>query len=192
MMTVDERYAHFFTLHPSHRPSTAMRLNGCRLLDRLVRERQPKMVLDLGSGITSHILRALVSEFPEMNVVTTDTSIEYLQITVDELQNEGLYHLGCLSQNAFELTIKTNPEWAGATFDLICVDLGNLDFRVDRAELFASWLSPNGIMVLDDFGMRDYAERMTQRLEHAGLKVSADPSTVDEYGTYLALAERVA
>ncbi len=200
MVNVDALYERFFHLgdpygrvaSPSEagpqfrRKVTSLRLQGCQLLAKLVRERQPARVLDLGSGVTTHVLRALVAEFPGMVVTTTDHMDHWLARTVLELQRDGLGLDRCFRHDDFLAAQSVNLE----TFDLISVDTGNTAFRIDMVPELVKWLAPAGILVLDDFGpaMEPYGTNMTAALESRGLAVEYLPDTLDQFDCAVAVA----
>jgi len=194
MMDVVAVYDRFFALGgmppTDYRPwqyrrkETSMRLPGCALLASLVRDRRPSRVLDLGSGLTTLVLRELQrQEFPQMIVVTVDTSERWLQTTQTELQRDGLNDEHCYTHAEFD-ALQWEP------FDLISVDEGNLEHRVTIVDALARWCAPRGLLVLDDWKMRDYAQRMTVALTDLGFTVTERYDTMDEFDQFLALAER--
>jgi len=166
------------------RKETSLRLVGCQLLVNLVYERQPRWVLDLGSGITSHMLRHAMRDHPDMIVITTDTHQKWLDMTSAELRRDGLNTEHCYLQSAFES--KTWPP-----FDLISVDSGNLSYRIALAPHFVEWCAPHGILFLDDWRRHDYAVAMEEALIPMGFQVTEHDKTLDEFGMSTATAERV-
>ena len=185
-------YERFFSLggpppggKPWHyrRRCTSMRLPACELLAELARQRTPRRVLDLGSGLTSHVLRALIPEVPGMVVVTTDTSPRWLTRTVEELERDHLNTAFCVEQSVFE----ANP---GAPFDLISVDIGDTSYRLTLAEKLTAWLAPKGILFLDDGHIEPAASEMRNRLANLGFRIEVREDTTDEFGGYAVLAHR--
>lgn len=164
------------------RRCTSLRLGGALFLAEAVRRRRPRRVLDLGSGLTTHVLRSLMAEFPQMEVVTTDTSPMWLACTARELARDGLNEEHCFVHAGFEARER-------GLFDLISVDIGSCQFRVENAAQFASWLATGGLMVLDDWHMKPYPEFMGAALAALGLAVTPHPETEDD--GFLATAERL-
>ena len=191
-MSVAERYHRFFRLgglptgrhDPWHfrRECTSMRLKACVHLVQTILNRNALRILDLGSGITSHMIRSLMPRHA-LTVYTTDLSKRWLDTTVAELVRDKLDIANCMEQTTFD-NLRVEP------FDVVCVDLGNMDYRVERAPDIARWTANGGIILLDDFGMRDYAERMTSALNAQGFAVAPVWETLDEYDTYMAQAVR--
>lgn len=160
-----------------------MRIQGCQLLADMVSERQPKRVLDLGSGITSIMFRELMKEYSEMMVVTTDTSLRWLDVTRKELVRDRLDTHHTYLQEEFE-----SQTWE--SFDLISVDCDNLAYRVALAPKLTEWCRIGGMLMLDDWRMEHYTEDMSAQL--AGHFVVAEPEhSRDIHGFTVALAERM-
>lgn len=166
------------------RRCTSLRLPGCQLLAELVRTRHPERVLDLGSGLTSHVLRSLQQEAPGMLVVTTDTAPGWLEMTVAELRRDGWRDDHCYVHG------KYTP--ADGQFDLISLDLGSVSSRVAVIPDAVRWLAPKGIILLDDWHTPGSAERMDAELVRLGLVVTPRPDTKDQFGGFVATAERPA
>lgn len=165
------------------RRCTSLRLPGCQLLADLVIAHRPARVLDLGSGMTTIILRELQKEQDDMLVVTTDTSTRWLRTTEAELVRDQLRTDHCFEQDAF-IAATWEP------FDLVSVDCDNLAYRLSIVPLLVQWCAPRGILVLDDFGMESYAADMTAALSAHGFTITEHHDTHDEYDTWLATAER--
>lgn len=192
---IKEIYERFFLLGGSpnkrepdrfyRRKVTSMRLPGCFLLNDLVQSRKPKRVLDLGSGVTTIILRELQREYPDMMVVTTDTHRYWLDMTKREVDREGLNADYMFEQSWFE-DMAPHVE----LFDLICVDIGSTDYRVALAPKIMQWCAPNGIIVCDDFRLRDFGARINVVFHQFGFDLIERPETVDEFGQTLGTAER--
>lgn len=195
MTTFDVRkmYERFFRIHGapagSDRPwqyrrrETSLRLAGCLVLEQIVNERTPKRILDLGSGLTTHLLRNLA--FPlQATVVTTDTDRKWLNKTIDELHRDGWHSDSCYTQDEFE-----QHTWP--PFDLISVDCGNLTYRATLAPKLAEWCAPGGVLVLDDWHMEPYPQVMGDALRALGFDVTPRADSIDEAGGFLATAERV-
>lgn len=147
-------------------------------LGSLVETYRPGRILDLGSGLTTHILRSLSAD-----VWTTDTSPGWLLKTVAELQRDGRATDRCFLHETF-----AQSPAAAERFDLISVDIADTAFRRSLAPQLARWLAPGGRMVLDDWHMDAYREGMTVALVAAGMLVEPQRETTDEFGRYVALA----
>lgn len=151
-------------------------------LGALVETHRPARILDLGSGLTSLVLRSLSAD-----VWTTDTSPGWLTKTLLELQREGLSTDRCYTQATFE-----QDRASRLTYDLISADIADTGFRRGLAPRLAGWLAPGGRIVLDDWHLPGYAEGMGAALRTLGFAVTAQPDTIDEFGRFVALATREA
>lgn len=169
------------------RRETSLRLAGCLVLAKLVRERRPALALDLGSGLTTVLLRGMIRELPEMRVVTTDLSRGWLETTRAELERERLPLADLYLHSEWERFDHVHR------FDLISVDIGNLTQRVEMAANLDRWLAPGGILVLDDWHMDEdgFPQRMTEALEALGFAITVRDDSIDEAGGFLATAERI-
>lgn len=166
------------------RKITSLRLGGCLVVAELFRQRRPARVLDLGSGLTSILLRTLAKvEAPETCVVTTDLSPHWLAVTAKELIRDDLDHRNCYLQADFE-ALELEP------FDLIVVDIGDTAYRYGSAQKIAGWLADKGAIVLDDWHLHSYPERMGKALGDLGFLVTVRPDSLDEFGGKVAVAER--
>jgi hypothetical protein len=119
-------------------------------------------------------------------IVTTDTEAKWLQRTVEELQRDGLPMEHCYTQEDFATWMRSYTN----RFDLISVDCSNLDVRVAMAPDLANWCAPDGVLVLDDWHMRDYGQRMTEALRPFGFETHVVYESRDQYDGYVAIAER--
>lgn len=165
------------------RKDTSLGLPTVRLLATLVRERPTATVLDLGSGLTSYLLHALMGELPGLTVVTTDTSPGWLDRTVGELVRDGYDAQNCHRHPAFEEGHRGREQYG-----IVSVDIFNTPYRLTLAPKLAGWLGLGGIMLLDDWHMPHYAVPMTDALLKLGLRVEPQPGTTDEFGRFCALA----
>jgi predicted O-methyltransferase YrrM len=168
------------------RKVTSLGWPAVQLIGEIVRATRPQRVLDLGSGLTSIVLRELAREIPGMHVVTTDTSHGWLLRTILELRRDGLSDADCFMHGTFEAS-----ELAKERYDFITVDIDNTPFRRALADKLVGWLAEaDGLMLLDDWQIAPYAPTMTTRLLDAGLAVQPRPETRDEFGRFVALAAR--
>jgi hypothetical protein len=166
------------------RKITSLRLPACLLLADLIRTRRPAAILDLGSGVTTHVIRVVAAEVGSVQVVTTDTAPLWLARTIAELRRDEIDPSRCLLQGDFE-------QWNGnRQYGLICVDYGNTSYRLGAAPKIAQWCAPDGVIFLDDFHNASYAANMTAALTSLGFTVTPRSDTLDEFGGFVALAER--
>lgn len=75
-------------------------------------------------------------------------------------------------------------------FDVIFLDLGSTQDRLNYATSVRNRLRKNGVLLLDDWQMPHYRDRMRPLLESQGFSVLPLPITRDEHGRYLAQAMR--
>lgn len=198
-MTVDLRavYDRFFELGGPpqqdkdrkwryRRKVTSLGWPTVRFIGSLVEERHPQRVLDLGSGLTSIVLRSLARE-NGMRVVSTDTSHGWILKTILECRRDGLDDTEFYMHGTFEAS-----EQARTPFDLIVVDIADTPFRRELSSKLPGWLAPHGVIVLDDWHKEPYASTMTTRLQELGFVVEPCPETRDEFGRFAAIATQPA
>ena len=145
--------------------------------------RTPPRVLDLGSGLTTIVLHHLLREGVIAELLSSDTSRQWLAKTQEELTRGGLNGGRLLLQNELERLLDL-----GSRFDLIVLDLGTTMDRVRRLPQIVTWLAEDGTMLLDDWHMQPYRDLATVCL--SGFAIQPLPGTRDEFGRFAATATR--
>lgn len=147
---------------------------------------RPCRVADLGSGLSSALLRSLAQRI-ELDVWTVDTEWKWLGTTLAELEREGLSTEHCHHIDIFDGL----PRLKGY-FDVVFVDCGNMAYRIELAKRgrLAYWLAPGGLMLLDDWHTEHYHPTMTALLEQQGFVVKPCRGSTDVHGRFLAEARR--
>lgn len=144
-------------------------------------------VADLGSGLSSALLRRLAQTLP-LEVWTVDTEWKWLGTTLAELERDGFSTAHCHHLDVFDAMAKLK-----GYFDVLFVDIGPTGTRVGLAERgrLDFWLAPGGLMLLDDWHMEHYRKAMQPILERQGFTVKPCRGSTDSHGRYLAEARRV-
>ena len=145
--------------------------------------RTPPRVLDLGSGLTTIVLHHLLRVGAITELLSSDTSRQWLAKTQEELTRDGLNGGRLLLQNELERL----PD-LGSRFDLIVLDLGTTMDRVRRLPQITTWLAPGGLILLDDWHMQPYRDLATVCL--SGFAIQPLSATRDEFGRFAATATR--
>ena len=136
-----------------------------RFLGTLVRSRQPRMVIEFGSGLSTRLILQALRNIPGSRLFSVENSKLYLEQTRVSIPPEDEHHLvlvhaplrpllfkGKLSLTYSARTLRS--ELPSVAADLMLID-GPLAFRYGReAVLYAArpWLGDGTIVVLDDAG----------------------------------------
>lgn len=142
------------------------------------KSRQPRRLLDLGSGFSSFVLRSYASLNPGVTTVSVDDDSAWLQKTAQFLAHQGLETENLLLLQDF-LNARQDP------FDLILHDLNFVEVRINYVEAILDRLAPGGIVVFDDVHKRDYLHPLLKLLRRRqGECYSLKPVTSDQFGRY--------
>lgn len=124
----------------------------CAYLFDLCVKFQPRRVLDLGSGLSSAVLRKYQQEHdPACEIVSLDDDADWLERTRDFLQHNEL------STDGLALFAGT----VDGKFDIVFHDLAGGKVREDVAATAMESLTPGGLIVLDDAHRHGEAYRLT-------------------------------
>ncbi|OWK37291.1 class I SAM-dependent methyltransferase [Fimbriiglobus ruber] len=141
-------------------------------------ERKARKILDLGSGVSSVVLRSL-PHAPE--VWSVDDHPGWLARTFLFLADRGI-------RTDRLVTLDTFSRTAPADFDLVFYDLGSIEKRVEMMGWAADRVRPGGVLLLDDYNRPSVAARAAEVL--SGWRVEPLPETRDGYGRFAGLAAR--
>ena len=146
--------------HPVH--AASLELVG--LLIGLVRGTAPAAVIDLGSGFTSYVLRAVAAQqAAPPRVHSVDDSREWLEKTRGYLRAQGVTEDGLFAWPDFA------PERRAGQYDLVVHDMGFMDTRFETLDQVVDLAKPGGLVVLDDMHKADYRAKALARLVDRGL-----------------------
>ncbi|HVQ36404.1 MAG TPA: hypothetical protein VMS31_02660 [Pyrinomonadaceae bacterium] len=139
---------------------------------------QPKVVLDLGSGFSSYVLRRY-QQAEAAEVYSVDDDKLWLDRTQDFLSSHQLSTSNLfLWDDLLRSDIKI-------TADLILHDLGNSGKRVEAFEHLTRFAAPNATLILDDVHKRNIREAATRWIrEHDFRYVDLASYTRDAYGRF--------
>ncbi len=142
---------------------------------------RPRSILDLGSGVSSAVLRSL----PRGPAVwTVDDDPNWLDRTFHFLSANRLNTSRMYPLQAFE------SHWPRGEFDLVFYDLGSIRTRVERLAWAAARVAPSGAIILDDMHFPEVATAVAQCLSEYRWQVVPIFETIDSYGRFAALATR--
>jgi len=131
-------------------------------LRKICHQEQPERILDLGSGMTSVLLRKWN---PDAKVVSVENSLDYLKTSNDLLNRYGWVGNGeLLLWDVFKHQIDREP------FDIVLHDMGDMAFRQKTFFTAMQYVKPGGVMFLDDFGIPVYKEYAMSLLTKHGFR----------------------
>jgi predicted O-methyltransferase YrrM len=142
------------------------------------KSRRPRRVLDLGSGLSSFVLRSYARSNAAVTTVSVDDDSAWLGKTAQFLDEQGLEKENLLLLQDF-LNTRQDP------FDLILHDLNFVEVRINYVEAVLDQLAPGGLIIFDDVHKRDYLHSLLKLLrKRPGSCYSLQPVTADQFGRY--------
>lgn len=167
-------------------PDEAISLELASLLWFILETRQPKSVVDLGSGFSSYLfryyqqlLRRLGQPGRDCRVISCDDNETWLCRTADFLRRKNLSHSGLLLWDRFlEERDQLRP-------DLILHDLGNMPVRVKTLPQALNLCGPQTIVIIDDVHKPQMRRAVLDQMRERNL-VGHDLThfTYDSFGRY--------
>lgn len=168
-------------------PDMAASLEACVLLGVLVSWLRPARILDLGSGVSSYVLRA-VAESAQLGaeVVSVDTDRHWLEKTREFCAKRQLDTGAFLAWEELRQR-ETQP------CDLVFFDLDHPPARQGfLPEVVSRFLAPEGVLLVDDMHFPRYRQAVLSLLaERGACLVNVAPQTLDSWGRYCLLAVNV-
>jgi len=163
----------------------AISLNAALFLYGYAKITRPMMILDLGSGFSSYVLRLFSrDEMIDCSVYSVDTSDVWLEKTSEFLEAHRIPTDNMYTWKEFTLQQQT-------TFDLIVQDLGDMELRAESLTTILELLGSNGSLVLDDMQKVRYRSLVVRPIYNAGLSlISTRKYTLDRFGRFCELALR--
>lgn len=160
------------------RPDMAASLELGAFLCAACISRQPRRLLDLGSGFSSFVLRSYARQNAGVTVISVDDDSAWLGKTAQFLDEQGLGKENLLLLHDFLNTMQ-DP------FDLILHDLNFVEVRINYVEAVLDRLAPGGVIIFDDVHKRDYLHSLLKLIKgKPGTCYSLEPVTADQYGRY--------
>lgn len=165
-------------------PVMAASLELCALLLATARRLRPRRILDLGSGLSSYVLRSFAVESGTASVVTVDDDAAWLERSRAFLASRGL---PTGEMHVWEAFAATTP----APFDLVLHDLGTMRVRAATLPRVLELAAPDGIVVLDDLHPKGapYCDIAPEACRRAGRTLySLRPLSFDAIGRFAGIA----
>jgi predicted O-methyltransferase YrrM len=140
--------------------------------------RNPKRVLDFGSGFSSFVLRTYAKSRMDVTAFSVDDDAEWLEKTARYLESHRL-------ETTNLLTLQNFLQSGQSGFDLILHDLNFVEVRIRYVEAVIERLAPGGLIIFDDVHKRDYLHALLKLLHcKPGTCYSLKPVTMDHFGRY--------
>ena len=173
-----------YTTEISH-DGIAASLETSVFLYTLATIKQPKRILDLGSGFSSFTFRLYSMSTPnDVAVYSVDDNSDWLDRTRSFLTVHGVQ-----ADNLFDWSEFREINWS--RFDLIFHDLGSMELRGESLPFVSGLVDHNGIIVLDDIHRRRYRRIAVQEVRKEGLTlISLRQHTLDSFGRFSGMAIR--
>jgi predicted O-methyltransferase YrrM len=181
-MRLAESHA-FYVSRVSTGTGSAASLELACFLDIWCRTRNPRFILDLGSGYSSFIFRSYQKDADHpVRVISVDNSPEWLAKTGEYLRNHGLSEEELMLSGALPAT-----DFTGV--DLVLFDIRPLDARTALLGPVCRAMPVGGGMVIDDVHkphFRPFVRRELAKLPCTLYNLQA--VTLDSYSRYAYLA----
>ena len=163
--------------------SMAVSLETAAMLHAICDRVAPKLILDLGSGFSSYILRRYAAKVGHgCHVVSIDDSSEWLEKSREYVQEKGLDDNNMSHLSEFSLKDQRGR------FDLVFHDIGNMKTR--RRLLKGAWqsLRNSGLILLDDCHKVRYRSDVVQVSQDLNAELRfVKEQTTDRFGRYAAI-----
>lgn len=171
-MNIKDIYKDYITNISSEDMAASLEL--CLYLEEYCNENNPKKIIDLGSGITSCILRMYKKNHPDVIVFSVDDNKSWLKKTTNFLEK---YELS--TDNMIHGIEKVNE----SDFDLIVHDYGNMSTREKSFEKMLSMGNKNTIYIIDDCHKVGYYRFVKQISNEKNMKLFELDETSDNIPT---------
>jgi len=136
-----------------------------------------KKILDLGSGFSSVVFRYYKQDNEKIQVVSVDTSQEWLDKTKQYLNKLNLNTDNLYTFDEFKQMKKYK-------YDFILYDLGNMITRAENLDLVLSYKKKNGVIIVDDVHKEVYRNKVHNFCASHNLQYTPLKETIDVYGRY--------
>lgn len=110
---------------------------------------RPKKILDLGSGFSTYVFKLYLQNANTGQLISVDDSSFWLKETERFLHNYQLDGKGLTDWNSFK-------KEANSAFDLIFLDIGDLDFRLQILPDLLQSVHKGALLLIDDFHVPAY------------------------------------
>lgn len=157
----------------------AASLETCCVLYYLCQQMRPDIVIDIGSGFSSYVLRTYQdSEHPQTTVYSVDDNSDWLLTTRRYLSEHGFMDDNVISWDEFQ-TLE-HPK-----ADLLFFDFATPKVRIPVLQQLVKYMRPGSVLLLDDVHKSNMREASLQLIEQHNLKYhDLYKVTCDQIGRY--------
>jgi predicted O-methyltransferase YrrM len=164
-------------------PTMAASLELAGALYALCSYKQPRRMMDIGSGFTSYVLRKWQAEHGGTStVVSVDDDADWLEKTRDYLAGNGV-------RSDKLLTFDALMAGGERDFDIILHDMNFVEVRRNYIGEVIDRTAPGGLMIFDDVHKMDYFNDVVKALRGRSIRFySFRSSTLDSFKRYSIIA----
>jgi predicted O-methyltransferase YrrM len=142
----------------------ALSLETAAVIWVLCELRQPKSIIDLGSGFSSFVVRKWVQERSKSSTVTSvDDDELWLMKSSQYCHDSGIKNI-----DRFEYWKTFKSQTNNGKFDLILYDLGRMKVRFENINFSLNLCADDGIVVIDDMHKFNYAIEVKRVVNELG------------------------
>ena len=175
--SLEKIYSEYVTSVSS--PLMAASLELCKYIQKVCNEHEFKRIVDLGSGITSYVVRQYQALNDDVIVYSVDDNKQWLDKSKNFVNNYEL------NVDNFVLGIENIPT---KYFDLIIYDYGRMPVRSQMLEYALCNLGTlSAYYILDDCHKNGYYKQLKALSERNNLELSELLETKDDFGRYASL-----
>lgn len=182
-LDIEERHAYY--LNNISSGMMPISLKTAKYLYDLCRDRQPRYILDSGSGFSSYVFRLYKFNSPSKNirVITIDNSKVWLAKTRKFIRESGITPEDCYDINTFN-------EYSDLfKFDIIFEDY-NINYRSQRFKYDLAAIKKSGIIIVDDAHLDKVSAIIGPQVRRNNISVTYLKKLKDNYGRYPAIVRR--
>jgi predicted O-methyltransferase YrrM len=151
------------------------------LFHALCEARNCRKILDLGSGFSSLVSGLYARRDPEIVCWSVDDSASWLSKTRDYLSTQNVFTNRLVMLDEF-------IRMGEGSFDIVLLDLGLVDIRVDFIPLALDRCRPGGMILFDDVHKPGYRYEVLRQCNARSVRMYDIAShTLDLYGRYALL-----
>lgn len=140
----------------------AVSLELCACLYAFCHLLKPKKILDMGSGLSSYILRTYQAEVGDVEVFSIDDNKEWLNKTTDFLNSASL--------STKDIYLLKEKRLEKNSFDLIFHDLNFVEERIKHVDTVIALAREGAHIIFDDVHKRQYFISLTRKLKAYNLE----------------------